>query len=104
MNLPKSIFITGTDTSVGKTVVTACLAHCLLQKLEKVTVVKPVQTGTSSQQVLDIEFIYKVLDKEFKYSEHCFYSFADPLSPKTASELIGKDIDINIIRSKIAKL
>ena len=101
MNLPKSIFITGTDTSVGKTVVTASLSYCLCNKLEKVSVVKPVQTGTSSQRILDIEFIYKVLNKEFVFSEHCFYSFAPPLSPKTASELIGKDIDINKIRSKI---
>jgi len=101
MNLPKSIFITGTDTSVGKTVVTASLAYCLCNKLEKVSVVKPVQTGTSSQRILDIEFIYKVLNKEFIFSDHCYYRFADPLSPKAASDLSKTKIDVQSLKSKI---
>jgi dethiobiotin synthetase len=103
MKLPNAIFITGTDTSVGKTVVTACLAYCLSKNLEKVSVVKPVQTGTSSQRVLDIEFIYKVLNKEFVFSQHCYYSFADPLSPKTASDLAKTTIDTQKLRSETTK-
>jgi len=101
MKLPNKVFITGTDTSVGKTVVTASLSYCLCNKLDKVSVVKPVQTGTSSQRILDIEFIYKVLNKEFIFSDHCYYRFADPLSPKAASDLSKTKIDVQSLKAKI---
>lgn len=103
MKLPKSIFITGTDTGVGKTVVTASLAYLLLQSGKKVSVVKPVQTGTSSQRILDIEFVYRVLNRDFVFKDHCYYSFFNPLSPKAASELEKTDIDIEYIKSQIQK-
>jgi len=101
MKLPNRVFITGTDTSVGKTVVTASLAYCLCNKLEKVSVVKPVQTGTSSQRILDIEFIYKVFNKDFVFKDHCYYRFADPLSPKAASDLSKTKIDVESLKLKI---
>ena len=102
MKLPNKIFITGTDTSVGKTVVTASLAHCLSSKHENISVVKPVQTGTSTQPVLDIDFVYKVMNRDFQFEDHCFYSFSEPLSPKTAADLEKSDIDTDYIKSKIA--
>lgn len=101
MNLPKIIFVTGTDTGVGKTVVTAALAHCVSRSGAGVSVVKPVQTGTNVQSVTDIEFVYKVLDKGFDYNEHCPYSFSEPLSPKTAAEMQGIRIDPGTLVSKI---
>ena len=39
------IFVTGTDTEVGKTVVTAALAHALRLRGIDVGVMKPVATG-----------------------------------------------------------
>ncbi|NIP39877.1 MAG: dethiobiotin synthase, partial [Candidatus Dadabacteria bacterium] len=103
MSLPKKIFITGTDTGVGKTVVTAALACCLSQSGKKVSVIKPVQTGTCCQNVSDIEFVYKVLERDFDYNDHCPYSFSEPLSPKTACELENRSIDTGIIKSAINK-
>lgn len=41
------LFITGTDTGVGKTVATAALASCARQAGVDVAVCKPVQTGTA---------------------------------------------------------
>src|SRR5207237_3758247 len=38
-------FVTGTDTGVGKTVVTAALALCLKQQGLRVGVMKPIETG-----------------------------------------------------------
>jgi dethiobiotin synthetase len=43
--IPNSYFITGTDTDVGKTVITALLALQALQAGASVCVYKPVQTG-----------------------------------------------------------
>ncbi len=101
MKYPKGVFITGTDTGVGKTVVSASLACNLIQQGKKVSVIKPIQTGTSSQQVLDIEFVYKVLEKDLVLEEKCYYRFPDSLSPKSASEFDRKQIDAKFIMQKI---
>lgn len=103
MSLPSKIFVTGTDTGVGKTVVTAALAHCLSEAGKRVSVVKPVQTGTSCQKVSDIQFVYKLLGRDINYTDHCPYSFSQPLSPKTGAELENSCIDIEIIKSAINK-
>jgi dethiobiotin synthetase len=42
---PGGLFITGTDTGVGKTVITAGLAMLLKSRCESVGVMKPIQTG-----------------------------------------------------------
>ncbi|NIS08908.1 MAG: dethiobiotin synthase, partial [Candidatus Dadabacteria bacterium] len=97
------MFVTGTDTGVGKTVVTAALAHCLSDAGKRVSVVKPVQTGTSCQKVSDIQFVYKLLGRDINYTDHCPYSYSHPLSPKTAAELENSCIDIQVIKSAISK-
>ena len=40
----KGFFVTGTDTGIGKTIVSASLM-CVLKEVEKVCYWKPVQTG-----------------------------------------------------------
>ncbi len=47
------VFITGTDTSVGKTVVTAALARYMTQRGIDVGVMKPVETGVARSQPSD---------------------------------------------------
>jgi dethiobiotin synthetase len=44
---PQGIFITGTDTGVGKTLVTAALVTCLIRRGIDVGVMKPIETGVS---------------------------------------------------------
>ena len=44
---PRGIFITGTDTGVGKTLVTSALAVCLTRRGIDVGVMKPIETGVS---------------------------------------------------------
>ncbi len=61
----KSIFITGTGTSVGKTVVTAGYAYLLQKNGYKVGVMKPVQTGAvdlnGHLHSMDMDFIESVM-------------------------------------------
>lgn len=92
--LPKAIFISGTDTSVGKTVVTALLSLCLKNSGLKVGVLKPFQTGTDSEPVLDIEFIYKTLDENYDIDEVCPCRLKKPLSPDAAAELENYNIPL----------
>jgi dethiobiotin synthetase len=49
------IFVTGTDTGVGKTIVTAALARHFTAKGLKVGVMKPIETGVANTQALGAE-------------------------------------------------
>jgi dethiobiotin synthetase len=50
MQGPRGYFVTGTDTDVGKTVVTAALARALRERGLPVTVIKAVQTGVGATE------------------------------------------------------
>lgn len=97
-SLPKGIFVTGTDTGVGKTVVTAALAHSLIQSGVNVGVMKPIQTGAALPVLKDLEFVELVTEKSFVQEQYCPYIFKDPLSPYTASILEERHISIDKIK------
>ena len=54
------LFIAGTDTEVGKTVVTAALAALAHARGESVAVVKPVQTGVAPGEPGDLEEVRRL--------------------------------------------
>jgi len=101
---PKGIFITGTDTGVGKTIVTAAIAWNLKQAGKKVAVMKPVQTGTIISGPTDIEFVQKVLGPDSPLDVSCPYMFPDPVAPLVASMLAGERIDIERIKESYSDL
>ena len=47
-----TIFVTGTDTNIGKTFVTALLVGCLSSKYNKIAVVKPIESGIPLKKFL----------------------------------------------------
>jgi len=101
---PKGIFVTGTDTGVGKTIVTAAIAWNLIQAGRKVAVMKPVQTGTIISGPTDIEFVQKVLGPDSSLDVSCPYMFPDPVAPLVASMLSGERIDVRSIEDSYSKL
>jgi dethiobiotin synthetase len=74
-SLTNGVFITGTDTGVGKTVITAALAWTLIQAGKKVAVMKPVQTGTGLPGPTDIEYVESVLGTKYEPDDVCIYRF-----------------------------
>lgn len=98
-NLPKGIFVTGTDTGVGKTVVSATIALALRQSGKRVTVMKPVQTGAGEDGLTDIEFIQKVIGTDRLQEAVCPYRLELPLAPLVAAKLAGQLIDVDKIKS-----
>ena len=104
MPLPKGIFITGTDTGVGKTVITAALALSLKGSGLDVGVMKPLQSGSSLPGMTDIEFLRTVLDEKEHSPDDCIYSFEAPLSPDAAARLAGETIDTERIKSAYERL
>jgi dethiobiotin synthase len=81
----RSFFITGTDTNVGKTVLSALLSAAL-----PACYWKPIQTGsiegTDRKQVIE----WTGISPEQTYPET--YIFDDPVSPHLAAERSGKEI------------
>ncbi|MDE0158981.1 MAG: dethiobiotin synthase [Candidatus Dadabacteria bacterium] len=96
-DLPKAVFITGTDTGVGKTAVTAALAALLREKGLVTGVIKPFQTGTDLEGLSDAEFIYAFLGRDCVLSEVSPCRLKVPLSPYRAAAIEGADIPLRDI-------
>lgn len=92
-------FITGTDTGVGKTVVTGALAAVLRSGGADVGVMKPVATGCVRRREglvsLDAEFLAKVTDAPEPLEEISPIRLAEPLAPTVAAARAGRDLDLH---------
>jgi len=100
----RSVFITGTDTGVGKTVVTGLLARFLLEQGLRTATQKWIQTGCDGfSQDIDshLKLMMRTRDEYEGYirdMEPCVLNF--PASPHLAARIEEKVIDIDkIIRS-----
>jgi dethiobiotin synthetase len=80
------LVVTGTDTGVGKTVVTAALAALARARGRRVAVVKPVQTGVTDGEPGDLDEVVRLSGVDDVYE---FARFSDPLAPATAARRAG---------------
>lgn len=90
--LPEKLFVTGTDTGVGKTLVCAVL----MSGSDVVHYWKPIQTG--KEEGTDTEWIRNVtgLPKDYFFPEA--YCFEKPLSPHAAAALENATIDVSSLK------
>ena len=91
------IFITGTDTDVGKTVVASGLAMVLKDRGLKVGVMKPVATGCYGNDGRlvshDAAFLMEAAQNEYPPLS-CPSRFRNPLSPNVAAMLEKREVDV----------
>ena len=85
MSLPRVVVVTGTDTGVGKTVVTAALAACLGSRAQ-VAVFKPAQTGLGTGEPGDLDQVRRLTGAS---SLHEGVRLRDPLAPTSAARREG---------------
>jgi dethiobiotin synthetase len=103
LNLPKKpgLFITGTDTGVGKTVVAGALAKILTDKGRKVGVFKPVATGCRRRwEGLvsdDTEFLASCANSEMSLSTITPVGYLTPAAPIVSAAWEGESIDFGRI-------
>ncbi|WP_457640882.1 dethiobiotin synthase [Persephonella sp.] len=97
----KTIFITATDTGVGKTVVSAALASILRSQGKNVGYFKPVETGCEPS-CQDAVFLSKITGQH--YDDVVLYKFKEPVAPYIAAREEGTEIDIELIINKIKGL
>ena len=80
------VIVTGTDTEVGKTVVTAALAARQRALGDSVAVVKPAQTGVGPEEAGDLDEVRRLAGE---VSLHEGVRLPDPLAPDTAARVAG---------------
>jgi len=93
--MPENFFITGTDTGVGKTVVSALLCAAL-----DAIYWKPVQTGTS--EGTDTETLMRLAQLPRRRTLPESYRFKPPVSPHLAARRAGVQIELRKIKMPAA--
>jgi dethiobiotin synthetase len=94
------IFITGTDTGVGKTLVTAALALHLKKSGLAVGVMKPIETGVlpGRETKSDAGRLRSIIESEEPLGAIRPYSFEQPIAPLAAAQAEGQAINPDTIK------
>jgi len=97
------IFVTGTDTGVGKTMVAAALALLLSRRGLRVGVCKPVESGVADIATLgaDAELLQWASGSKAPAGAIAPYRFKAALSPDQAAQLEKQRIDFNKISEAV---
>ncbi len=111
MNLQNGVFITGTDTGVGKTFVAAGLLAALRLEGWNVAPMKPVQTGCHQRKgswvAPDLQASLKASGLRVSTAEKADmapYCFQPACSPHLAAKLAGKRISLKRIENAYHRL
>ena len=106
--MPAGLFITGTDTEVGKTVVARLLVRALVAAGVRVAVMKPVAAGgvMTADGLRNTDALGLIADSnvDMPYDTVNPYCLAEPVSPHLAARAAGVTIELQRIRENYAKL
>jgi dethiobiotin synthetase len=93
----RGLFVTGTDTGVGKSVLAAAVCAALVERGERVAAFKPVVTGVEEAPdpgwPRDHELLAQVANAGQTPREVAPYLFGPPVSPHYAAELAGTAVE-----------
>lgn len=88
-------FVTGTDTDVGKTIISSGLAAVLKEKKVDVGVFKPMLSGINREDpASDTSLLKQLSQTSLSYEEITPFEFKEPLAPYVAGKLEGRTIGI----------
>lgn len=87
------VFVTGTGTEVGKTVVAAAIARTLTDEGKRVAVFKPAVTGLDESGEADHELLRRAAGSTQSDEEIAPYRYGPPMSPHLAAEQAGEEIE-----------
>ena len=102
------IFISGTNTEVGKTFITVNIIKLLQSKGYLINPYKPVETGCKKKLSRlvpsDSSLFHKAIEERLSLDQINPYRFIQPISPATAIKLSNKRITISNYLSKFKSL
>jgi dethiobiotin synthetase len=105
----QGVFVTGTGTEVGKTVVAAAIAHAARKAGERVAVFKPAVSGLddhplrpevweSAPELPDHSLLRLAAGTKQGDEQVSPYRYGPPVSPHLAAELAGEEIEPDALR------
>src|SRR5918999_1193461 len=99
------LFITGTDTGVGRTVVAGAIAHWFHRQGRRVAVLKPVATGCVRRREglvsEDAEFLAVCADARHPLDLICPQRYAEPLAPAIAADRAKQPVDWEAVQRSV---
>ena len=99
-SMSRIVFITGTDTGVGKTLLTGLLLHHLRRSGCHALAMKPFCSGSRS----DVEFLGAVQERELTHDEVNPFYFKKPLAPLAAARENHLSIKLPEVLRRISDL
>ena len=96
------LFVTGTDTGVGKTRVATALVRALRHRGVDVGVLKPAETGVGEAGPADARALREAAGSCEALARICPQAFALPAAPAVAAAAEGRAVDREAIRAAFA--
>ena len=101
----RGLFVTGTDTGVGKTRVAVALIQALRAQGLRVAAMKPVSAGHVPGELNeDVLALLQASNVAADVHDVNPYAFAEPIAPHIAAELAGVRIDLDVIAAAYSRL
>lgn len=104
----KGLFVTGTDTEIGKTVIAGGIARILREQRQRVGVFKPIASGCRlDRQGLvseDAEFLAHCADSPESLEHICPVRYREPLAPEVAVQRGARPIDFQSVQTYYNRL
>src|ERR1039457_5902196 len=99
--MTRSLFVTGTDTGVGKTRIAVALCSALATRGNRVAAMKPVASGCvqtpDGLRNEDAVALLSAMNVRARYSEVNPYAFEPAIAPHIAAEEAGTPIDFAVL-------
>lgn len=102
--LHRGVFVTGTDTGVGKTLVACALVRALCARGLDVGVMKPVETGVGEGGPLDALALRRAASVDDGLSEVCPQRFALAAAPNVAAQAERRTVEPELLIASFARL
>jgi dethiobiotin synthetase len=99
--LKRGLFITGTDTGVGKTHVAALVSMSLRAAGHRVGVYKPAASGCNNGVSDDAVALWEAAGRPGDLDAVCPQRFGAPLAPHLAANVEGKRVNGKLLRSGV---
>ena len=101
----RGLFVTGTDTGVGKTRVAVALIHALRARSLRVAAMKPVSAGSAPGELNgDVTALLHAANVDADLRDVNPYAFAEPVAPHIAAARAGVRIDLDVIAEAYGRL
>lgn len=98
------VFITGTDTGVGKTTVACAMLHAFAAAGKTAVGMKPIAAGLENGRSADVEALLRAGTVRAPRDLVNPYAFEPAIAPHIAAEIAGIKIDIDVIAGAFGKL